>query len=105
MSTIFIEKGKFLKNYNKVSSDNNSKKSFSYNLKIPAKVFFDANEFFNVRVQDINLRHINLKTSLIYSNIPRFCNIKNVIKSNFFFKPNFFEPLAPYKYIMLKILK
>jgi hypothetical protein len=85
MASIFTEKGNLFENANRASFKNGSKKTFSYNLKISSKVFFDVNEFFRVKVQDINLRHIKLTTSLIYSNIPRVCNVRNIVKSTFFF--------------------
>jgi hypothetical protein len=91
LHSIFLEKANLFSNLSKSSLNGNSTftksvpKSFSYNVKLSGKTFFDINEFFSNKISDINLRQIKLDLSLIYSNMPKNININNLLKSSFFF--------------------
>lgn len=80
LDKLFIDRAIIFNKISKILSksnltlDKNQGKNISYNLKIPGKFFFDVNEFFITKIQDINLRQFKLESSLVYSNIPKNTN-------------------------------
>lgn len=82
----FIENSEFelfKKNFNKIMEA--EQKNVSYNFKIPGNLFFDINDFFTNKTQDVDLEKLLIDTSVIYSNLPKKTNLRNMIQNLFFF--------------------
>ena len=89
ITKLYLETDCFYSNLNEASVlssfDKKSQKNvLSYNMKIPGNLFFDVNEFFDAKAQDINLKKIILDTSFVYTNVPSKINVKNLLKNTFF---------------------
>lgn len=63
--------------------NNNSKGSF--NIKLPADFFFDINEFFLYKVQNLDLSRIKFNTNFVYENFPKDKNIQKVLQNTLYF--------------------
>jgi hypothetical protein len=62
-----------------------NKKTFSYNIKVEGHRFFDTNEFFNVKIQNIALSKLKINMNLLYSNLPSDKDIPLLIKNTSFY--------------------
>jgi hypothetical protein len=92
LSNLFIENNSFFENLSINSSKNKLDKIseldneiLSYNIKMPGNIFFDVNDFFYTKTQDINLGKILIDTNFIYSKVPKKINLSNLIKNTYFF--------------------
>lgn len=88
LSRLFFETKFVNENLNKKELKNISIQSnnvINFNTKIPVTQFFDVNEFFNLNSNDWNLNKVFMHTNLIYSNIPKNIQVKNLLKNTFFF--------------------
>ena len=77
---LLLENSVVLKSNKKINDLKNiettKSKTLSYNFELPGNLFFDINEFFYTKNQDINLPKISIIVSFLYINIPK--NIKSV---------------------------
>lgn len=92
LSNLFIENNSFFENLNIKSLKNKlnsvselNNETLSYNIKMPGNIFFEVNDFFFTKTQDINLGKILIDTSFVYSNVPKKTNLSNLIKNTSFF--------------------
>lgn len=56
------------------------KDSISYNFKISGSFFFDANELFSSKIKNIDLKQVQVATSIHFNNIPRNTNLQTMVK-------------------------
>ena len=67
----------------KVNVTFNDKKinTWSLNIKMPATSFFEINDLFDTKIQDINLKKINLDVSIVYKNIPKDAVVTDIVNT------------------------
>lgn len=56
------------------------KSSVSYNFVIPGHYFFDANELFLSKIKNMDLKQVNVSTSILFNNIPSGTNVQDLIR-------------------------
>jgi hypothetical protein len=71
----------FDKNYSSIKNKND----FQHTVSIPAKTFFDMDDFFSKHIKDIDLKSFNLSINLIFKNFNECKNKNKLIKNISFF--------------------
>jgi hypothetical protein len=92
LSDLFIDNGCVFNTEGAVSltksfclNTQSNKKIFSYNIKIEGHRFFDINEFFNVKIQNIALSKLKINANLLYSNLLPDKDVSLLIRNTSFY--------------------
>jgi len=56
-------------------------KVWSYNLRIPGNTFFEINDLFDTKIQDINLKNTRVDLSFVYVNVPEDTKMEDIIRN------------------------
>jgi len=64
-----------------VTFDDKKINTWSLNIKMPATSFFEINDLFDTKIQDINLKKINLDVSIVYKNIPKDGIVTDIVNT------------------------